>query len=147
MNSELYEKDFYEWTQKNAQLLREGRLSEVDRDNLIEELETMGRSEKRAFVNHLAVLIAHLLKWERQSVLRSKSWRYTIREQRTQVEEILDVNPSFNHLLAEMVLKAYGKAIVRVVKETGMDEDHFPSTCPYEFDQIMDPTFFPGENG
>ena len=142
----LYDRDFYEWTRKNAQLLREGRLSEIDRDNLIEELETMGRSEKRAFVNHLAVLIAHLLKWERQPVLRSKSWRYTIREQRAQVADILDDNPSFRPSLEGMLLKAYGKAIVRVAKETGLDEESFPVTCPYEPDKIMDTTFFPGEN-
>jgi hypothetical protein len=143
----LYDRDFYEWTRKNAQLLREGRLSEIDTDNLIEELETMGRSEKRAFVNHLAVLLAHLLKWERQPGLRSKSWRYTIREQRAQVADILDDNPSFKHSLDELLLKAYGKSIVRVVKETGLDEDNFPATCPYEPDEIMDTTFFPGDNG
>ena len=142
----LYDRDFYEWTQKNAQLLREGRLSEIDIDNLIEELETMGRSEKRAFVNHLAVLIAHLLKWERQPVLQSKSWKYTIREQRAQVADILDDNPSFKHSLDELLLKAYGKAIVRVVKETGLDEETFPATCPYELEKIMDTTFFPGAN-
>jgi hypothetical protein len=142
----LYEKDFYEWTQKNAQLLREGRLAEIDTDNLIEELEAMGRSEKRAFVNHLAVLIAHLLKWERQPVLRSKSWRYTIREQRAQVADILQDNPSFKESFAEALSRAYGKAIVRVVKETGLDEETFPATCPYEFTEIMDTDFFPGKS-
>jgi len=142
----LYDRDFYEWTQKNAQLLREGRLSEIDIDNLAEELETMGRSEKRAFVNHLALLIAHLLKWECQPVFRSKIWKYTIREQRAQVTDILDDNPSFKHSLDEMFLKAYGKAIVRVVKETGLDEDMLPATCPYQLEDILDTTFLPGGN-
>jgi hypothetical protein len=141
----LYDEDFYAWTRKNAQLLREGRLSEIDTDNLIEELEAMGRSEKRAFVNHLAVLIAHLLKWERQPALRSKSWRYTIREQRAQVADILEDNPSLKHSLGDLLLKAYGKAILRVVKETGLDEETFPPVCPFSADQIMDAAFFPGE--
>ncbi len=139
----LYEKDFYEWTQKNAQLLREGRLAEIDIDNLVEELEAMGRSEKRAFVNHLAVLIAHLLKWERQPVLRSKSWRFTIREQRAQVADILQDNPSFKDSFTDALARAYGKAVVRVVKETGLDEETFPESCPYMFTEIMDSDFFP----
>lgn len=142
----LYEQDFYQWTQKNAQLLREGRLSEIDTANLIEELEIMGRSEKRAFVNHLAVLIAHLLKWERQPGLRSKSWRYTIREQRIQVGDILDDNPSFKQSLDEMLSKAYRKAIVLAVKETGLDEETFPSTCLYGFGKVLDEKFFPGDS-
>ncbi len=139
----LYEKDFYEWTQKNAQLLREGRLAEIDIDNLVEELEAMGRSEKRAFVNHLAVLIAHLLKWERQPVLRSKSWRFTIREQRAQVADILQDNPSFKDSFTDALARAYGKAVVRVVKETGLDEETFPESCPYMLAEIMDSDFFP----
>ncbi|MCU0586736.1 MAG: DUF29 domain-containing protein [Syntrophobacteraceae bacterium] len=140
-----YDKDFYEWTRKNAQLLREGRLSEIDADNLIEELEAMGRSEKRAFVNHLAVLIAHLLKWERQPGLRSKSWRYTIREQRSQVTDILEDNPSLKHSMGDLLSKAFGKAILRVAKETGQDEDAFPAACPYSAGEIMDAAFYPGE--
>jgi hypothetical protein len=142
----LYDQDFYEWTQENARLLRERRFSEIDIDNLIEELETMGRGDKRAFVNYLAVLIAHLLKWERQTALRSRSWKYTIREQRAQVADILADNPSFKHSLDEMLSKAYGKAIIRVVKETGLDEEVFPAACPYEFENIMDTSFFPGGN-
>jgi len=102
----LCDEDFYAWTRKNAQLLREGRLSEIDADNLIEELEAMGRSEKRAFMNHLAVLIAHLLEWERQPVLRSKSWRYTIREQRSQMADILEDNPNLEHFLGDLLLEA-----------------------------------------
>jgi len=139
----LYEKDFYEWTQKNAQLLREGRLAEIDIDNLVEELEAMGRGEKRAFVNHLAVLIAHLLKWERQPVLRSKSWRFTIREQRAQVADILQDDPSFKDSFTDALARAYGKAVVRVVKETGLDEETFPESCPYMLAEIMDSDFFP----
>jgi len=142
----LYDRDFYEWTQKNAQLLREGRLSEIDLENLIEELESMGRSEKRAFVNRLAVLIAHLLKWQYQPDLRAKSWRSTIKEQRMQVADLLEDNPSFKPFLNDMFLKAYKKAVVIAEKETGLEEETFPVPCPYELEEIMDTTFFPGGN-
>lgn len=143
MDAELYNKDFYEWTQKNASLLREGKLSEVDLENLIEELESMGRSEKRAFVNRLSVLIAHILKWQYQPKIRSKSWRYTIEEQRGQVADILEDNPSFNSLLDEMLLKAYKKAILIVLKETPLNKADLPVSCPYAFKQVMDNEFWP----
>ena len=143
MDTELYDKDFYEWTRKNAELLREGKLSEIDLENLIEELESMGRSEKRAFVNRLAVLIAHILKWHYQPDLRPKSWKSTIKEQRMQVADLLEDNPSFKPLLNEMLSKAYRKSIVIAEKETGLDEVTFPSTCPYAFEQVMDNEFWP----
>ncbi|MGC8493169.1 MAG: DUF29 domain-containing protein [Syntrophobacteraceae bacterium] len=146
MNPELYEKDFYEWTQKNAQLLREGRLSEIDLDNLIEELESMGRSEKRAFINRLAVLIAHLLKWEYQPERRSKNWRYTIKEQRRKVMDLLEDSPSLKHEIRQRIRKAYDDAVVLAVKDTELDEAIFPATCPYKLEQIMGEDFFPGEN-
>jgi hypothetical protein len=72
-SDQLYEKDFYAWANKNAELLRTGKLSEVDAENIAEELETMGRSEKRELTNRLAVLLAHLLKWVFQPELRSNS--------------------------------------------------------------------------
>lgn len=146
MNPELYEKDFYEWTQKNAQLLREGRLSEIDLDNLIEELESMGRSEKRAFVNRLAILISHLLKWQYQPERRSKSWRSTIDTQRIDVADILEDSPSLRHEMEERLTRAYIKAKIMAEAETGIDRDNFPATCPYDFEKIMEPSFFPGED-
>jgi hypothetical protein len=140
----LYDQDFYEWTQENARLLRERRFSEIDIDNLVEELETMGRSEKRAFVNRLAVLIAHLLKWQFQPERRSKSWLYTIKEQRRKVMDILEDSPSLKHEIQQRISRAYEDAILLAVRDTELDEETFPASCPYELDKIMDTTFFPG---
>ena len=139
----LYERDFYQWTQENARLLREGRLSEIDVENLIEELEGMGKSEKRQFVNRLAVLLAHLLKWQYQPKIRSKSWRYTIKEQRKRVTKILRDSPSLKHDLDDHVKEAYEDAILIILKETPLDESDIPASCPYTFEQVMDDDFWP----
>ncbi|MGC8490492.1 MAG: DUF29 domain-containing protein [Syntrophobacteraceae bacterium] len=141
----LYEKDFYQWTQENAQLLRQRRFSEVDLDNLVEEVEAMGRSEKRAFVSRLTLLILHLLKWQWQPELRSRSWKNTIREQRRQTIAILKDNPSFKHYLDVMLPEAYETAMEKFEEETDLLKKVLPADCPYSFEEIMDKEFFPAE--
>lgn len=143
MNTELYEKDFYEWTMKNVQLLRQGKLSEIDVGNIAEELESMGKSEKREFINRLAVLLAHLLKWRFQPEKRSKSWKYTVKEQRESVSELLRDSPSLKHGIETRIGEAYKKAVILVLKETPLEESELPKTCPYSFDQSMDEGFWP----
>ena len=102
----LHDRDFYAWTLQQAVLLREGRLSEADIDHIAEELESMGASERRELINRLAVLMAHLLKWQFQSELRSNSWRNTIDVQRFDVKELLEENPSLVANLNERMAKA-----------------------------------------
>ena len=86
MNFTNYEIDFYAWTQKQAELLRNKNIDSLDWENIAEEIESMGRSEKRQLKNRLKVLIMHLLKWQFQPNLRSRSWELTIKEQRLQLE-------------------------------------------------------------
>jgi hypothetical protein len=143
MDTELYEKDFYEWAMENSKLMRLGRLSEIDVENIAEELESMGKSEKRAFINRLALLLAHLLKWQFQPGLRSKSWRYSIKEQRTGLLDLLEDSPSLSHDIETKVKKSYSKALIIVAKQTGLDEDIFPRSCPYSFAQAVDDNFWP----
>ncbi|HHC25199.1 MAG TPA: DUF29 domain-containing protein, partial [Desulfobacterales bacterium] len=71
---------------KPVRLLREGRFTEIDVDNIAEELEAMGRSEKRELVSCLTTLLVHLLKWKYQAVRRSRSWENTILTQRIDIE-------------------------------------------------------------
>ncbi len=78
--NQTYEEDFYAWALNNADLLRQGRFTEIDVDNIAEELESMGRSERRQLANRLEVLLAHLLKWRYQPARRGNGWRYTISE-------------------------------------------------------------------
>ena len=101
-----YEKDFYSWTQEQAELLKTSRFSELDIDNLIEEVESMGRSEKRELESRLTILLLHLLKWKYQEVRRGKSWQLSIDEQRIKFAETLDENPGLRPNLDETEKKA-----------------------------------------
>lgn len=140
-----YEHDLYAWITRNVQLLREGRLTEIDAEHIAEELESMGRSEKYQLMNCLAILFAHLLKWQYQPEHRSGSWKGTIREQRKRISILLKENPSFKseRIAAEVVFDAYDIAITRASVETGFAETAFPSVCPYTIDQALDENFYP----
>lgn len=142
----LYERDYYEWTQQNVRAIREGRLREVDWANVAEELEDMGRSERRALRSQLARLIAHLLKWSYQTERRrasEHSWRATIEHARDSVRELLDDNPSLKPQLPEFLPAAYRDALAQVVGETNLPRQNFPAACPWTLDQVMDDDFWP----
>ena len=143
--SDLYEHDFVGWATLQAQLLREGRVSEADLDHIAEEIEDMGRNRITELRNRLAVLVLHLLKWEFQPGYRSRSWRSTINEQRERIAEHLDENPSLRPVLADSITAGYRYALQRVDRETGMPRSAFPAACPYGTQQIMDVAFLPGE--
>ena len=139
-----YEKDFYAWAIYNARLLREGKLSEVDIENIAEEIESMGRSERRELINQLTVLLAHLLKWEFQPERKTHSWKYTIKEQRSRVEELLQDSPSLKKSLTENLNQAYENSISIAAGETGLTEKKFPKKCPYSLKEALNKDFFPG---
>jgi len=141
--SELYERDFYAWANEQAALLRAGRLEEADVAHIAEEIESMGRSEKRELVNRLVILLLHLLKWAHQPSLRGNSWRLSIKEQRLRLAAHLDDNPSLKSRLDEAIATAYRIALIEAERETGLPETAFPASCPYTFAQIMDPEFWP----
>jgi len=143
MSNTLYERDFYAWANEQAALLRAGRLDAADIENIAEEIESMGRSEKRELVNRLAVLLLHLLKWHYQPGFRSRSWTLTIKEQRRRLARHLRDNPSLRSMLDEAITDAYGDALIEAERETGRLEETFPPDSPFTFDQIMDDTFWP----
>ncbi len=133
----LYDQDFYQWTQEQAALLKSGLLSQLDVTNLIEEIESMGRSEKRELVNRLVILIAHLLKWDCQPERRGWSWELTIKEQRLKLNDHINDNPSLQAIFDDAVISAYRQAIVKAMRETGLPEAAFPGTCPYTIKQLI----------
>ena len=97
----------------------------------------MGRSEKRELTSRLAVLLAHLLKWRFQPERRGRSWQATIREQRSEVADLLADNPSLGARLDELLPNAYGKAVQIAIRETDLPEETFPAICPWSFEQAM----------
>lgn len=138
-----YDTDYYGWTVEQAALLKTGNLQEIDLENLIEEIEAMGRSEKRTLESRLIVLLTHLLKWQYQPVRRGKSWELTIKGQRANCLDVLDDNPSLKSKLDEMFIKSYYRAKIEAAKETGLDEGFFPEECPYTLVQVLDNAYYP----
>lgn len=138
-----YEQDFYGWTQEQAALMRAGRLTDLDITNLIEEIETMGRSEKRELESRLTVLLLHMLKWHYQPSRRGNSWRYTIIEQRMRYQKVLKENPGLKPELQKIIADAYEYASVKASHETGLRSDIFPSECTWTFEQLSDKDYFP----
>lgn len=138
-----YNQDFHAWLLHNTALLRERNFTAIDADNIAEELETMGRSEKRELVSRLSVLIAHLLKWRHQSARRSRHWKNTVAIQRLDIKELLEDSPSLSHDLEEPLEKAYSKAVLLAEQETGMDRKMFPTACPFSWQELLDEFFLP----
>jgi hypothetical protein len=138
-----YQTDYYGWTVEQAELLKAGDWQDLDIENLIEEVEAMGRSEKRALESRLAVLITHLLKWKYQPVRRGKSWELTIKEQRLRIIKILRDNPSLKPEIEACLLDTYPFSVIQAVKETGIDEKVFPTVCEWNIEQVLNIEFFP----
>jgi formate dehydrogenase maturation protein FdhE len=140
--AELYEIDFAEWTRWNAELLRSGRASEADLEHIAEEIEDMGKRERRSLLHHSTRLIEHLLKWEYQPE-RGASWQRTIVVQRQDIVELLEENPSFRAILAKLVEKAYRNAVTIVAKVIKRSQTEFPAECPYTIEQLLNQDFLP----
>lgn len=134
--SVLYEQDETAWLEAMAELIRLGRLDEVDYPNLAEYLADMARRDRREVDSRLTVLITHVLKWAYQFEQRSGSWKSTIIEQRQELEGLVGRGVLRNH--AEAVLAdVYHKAVERAAAETGLPVETFPVTCPYTLDQLL----------
>ena len=136
-------KIFTRGLKKQAQLLKDGKISEVDAMNIAEELEDMGISNKRALISHLSVLIVHLLKCKFQAERRSASWENTIERQRIDIKSLIDESPSLKH---EIYLKfnfAYKRARLDAASEMGIKKNILPESCPFTLEQCLDEHFLP----
>lgn len=143
MNTQMYRDDYHAWALQNAQLLREGRLDEIDIENIAEELEDMGGSKERELESRLGVLLAHLLKWVYQPERRGNSWRATIDEQRRRIARLLRKNPSLKSKLDECFQDAYGDARLIASRETGFDAKTFPESSPFTLEQTLNNAYWP----
>ncbi len=125
-----YDQDFFAWADEQAGLLRAGRLAEADIVHIADEIESMGKSEKRELVSRLTVLLLHLLKWRFQPALRSHSWRNSVRVQRITLASLIRDNPSLMSVRPDTVAEAYRIARIEAEGETGIPEATFPPVCP-----------------
>lgn len=142
--SVLYERDETAWLEVMSALAANGRHAEMDYQNLSEYLADMALRDRREVFSRLAVLLTHIMKWERQPDRRSTSWARTILEQRSELRQIFESRTLRNH--AEAVLtKAYADARRRAAVETGLPLNVFPVTDPRGLDQLLvEPDVVPG---
>ncbi|MBD2179614.1 DUF29 domain-containing protein [Aerosakkonema funiforme] len=142
----LYEQDFYLWLQTNINLLKEGKFAEVDLENLLEELESMGRSDKNGLKSNLRVLLMHLLKYKYQPENQTNSWNYTIIEHRIRLRDTFKTSPSLYRFFEEIFNESYQDARELAAAETGLSIKVFPSESPFTVEEVLNADFLPAES-
>lgn len=140
--SESYDADFYAWTRATANLIRQRRFAEIDVAHLAEELEDMGKRERRALESHIRNVTLHLLKWRYQSEKRGASWRQSIRNGRIEIQKLLRDSPSLGGQVSQILDDEYPAARADAIDETGLSEDTFPTQCPFTAEQVRDAQFW-----
>ena len=135
-----YDEDFFEWTHHSAELLRSGNLAALDIEHLAEEIEDLGKRDRREAGSRLRVILKHLAKWQMQPERRERStWRSTIVTQRGQLAAVLADSPSLRRYLNEQTQKLYSQAL----EETRLEGHSLPAECPFTLEQALDEQFFP----
>jgi|SRR5215470_9500971 len=141
-----YDDDFYTWTQEQAALLREGAVQELDLANLAEEIESLGKSDRRALGSHLRNLMLHLLKWQYQPSGRQTghSWRASIRNARLEIAVLLEDSHTYEREVPQLLARWYLPAREDAADETGLPLATFPEIPPWDEHEVRDPNFWPG---
>ncbi|MGF1590205.1 MAG: DUF29 domain-containing protein [Pleurocapsa sp.] len=141
--SEKYLADFSSWIDQTAHLLRERRWHEIDVPHLIEEVEDLGKSERRGIASQLTRLLLHLLKWQYQPQRRSDSWLDSITDARTQIELTIADSPSLKYYPAEQLKESYQRARRQAARQTSMAISVFPDACPYSLELVLAEDWLP----
>jgi hypothetical protein len=130
--------DLYSWAVRQADLLRAGRLSEIDPVAIAEEIDDVGEEEYYRLESALRVVVLHLLKWDHQVDRRSRSWALSIREHRRRVHRQLRRSPGLKSQLDEALEAAYEDARLEASSETGLPLKIFPSKLPFDYSEVME---------
>ena len=141
-----YETDVVAWANEQAGFVRAGRFDQLDLEHIAEEIEDVGKSEQRELASRMAVLMAHLLKWEHQPARRSKSWQYTLTTQRKEVAYVISEAPSLRTKFSDerWLDIVWSKAKSQAERETGLDIDTFPEVCPWPISDVLSEGWLPG---
>ena len=141
-----YETDVVAWANEQAGFVRSGRFDQLDLEHIAEEIEDVGKSEQRELASRMAVLLAHLLKWENQPARRSKSWQYTLTTQRKEVAYVISEAPSLRTKFSDerWLDIVWSKAKSQAESETGLDIDTFPEVCPWPISDVLSEGWLPG---
>ena len=141
----LYEADFHRWSEVQARALREQRPADIDWENVAEEIESLGRSDRHEIESRLSVILEHLLKWRFQPAARSNIWRATLLEQRNRILRLIEESPSLASFPGTVLTSEYPAARLRASGETDLPLAAFPETCPFTAEQALDVDYLPGE--
>lgn len=138
-----YTTDFNLWIEQTAQLLRSHHWHEIDIEHLIEEVEGLGKSERRGIASQVTRLLLHLLKWQYQPQRRSDSWLDSITDSRTQIELTILDSPSLKSYPTEQVKESYQRARRQAAKQMSILVSVFPEECPYSLELVLDEDWLP----
>jgi hypothetical protein len=131
-----HDDDFYTWSLEQARLVREGHWDALDRKNVADEIESLGRQQFSKLRSVIRILVLHMLKWDRQPERRSRLWELSIRSMRIDLEDVLDGNPGLQPRIQEAIRGAYRKARIEAAQETELDLGQFSELCPYSWEDI-----------
>ena len=138
-----YEHDFYAWTAEQARELRGTKPDRVDWENLAEEVESLGRSDKRAIGSDLKIVLEHLIMWQFQPEKRSDSWSDSIEEHRDRIVRIIEDSPSLAATPGEVLAREYRKARRKALRDTKLPQARIPAACPFTAEEVLDPEYWP----
>lgn len=138
-----YGKDLYAWSKDQADRLRALRPAQIDWENIAEEIESVGRSDRRSLQSDLKVVLVHLLKWRYQPQKRKSGWRSSINEHRDRIERILGDSPSLAQIPAQSLATEYRKARLEALDDTRLPKGRIPESCPFSIEEVLDPTYWP----
>jgi len=141
--ADLYEHDYYSWTNVQAQALRERKATGLDWDNLAEEVEDLSKAERHRLESHLELVVMHLLKWTYQPQRRTRSWSDSIEEHRFRTQRVLAENPGLKPTLPEVLASTYRAARFAARRGTKLELSVFPESCPWTIDDAMREDFLP----
>ena len=146
-SSELYDRDYYAWIQHQVQALRERRVEDIDWTNAAEEIEDLGKSERRGIRSQLARLLEYLLKLQyARGTFRAnnrRGWELSIKGARIAVDDLLNDSPSLRSQLPEMVAQAYRTARLEALRKARLSDEAIPESSPWTVERVMDDNFLP----
>jgi hypothetical protein len=147
MTKPLYDSDFYQWTQTQAAALRAKDIKALDLEHMAEEIDSLGKRDRRAVESYLEVILLHLLKWAYQSERRGRSWKKSLLQSRRRLARLLRDNPSLANQVPGFLDEGYPHARRLAAVETSLPLTMFPATCPWAGEQVLNEDFWPEIEG
>jgi len=132
-----HDRDFFQWTRDQMKFLKKKEFTKLDIDNLIEEIESWGNSERNAIESYMIVLFIHLLKIDYQPAMRCNSWENSIENAKFRIKRLINKNPSLSKEVSEVIPDAYYSAKLQASSETGLDKKTFPKECPWTSEKLF----------